>query len=187
MQLIENAFTMMSYSNFDSNEYKNLLKRKLDLLSGNRKYLLDVGDLRKKSPMKIESVIIMDSSGNQKFNFLSNEDIIVKISCQTKLELTNIVVGIGIYNDQKLHISGPNTKHYNKKISHVSKSLDIDFIIKKNQITDGAFLLTISIHDEDSLKPYDIHEQSYAFSIKKSSNGVLGPIMLDCGWKIKYS
>jgi len=138
---------------------------------------------RPKKAAKITRVTFLDKNGKPKNVFGTGEDIIAKIHYQSNKKILKPVVGIAIYTQGGIHLTGPNTRTSHHLIDKMEGKGSLDFVIKNNPFYSGTYALTVALYDWECVHPYDIKDRAYQFKIFSKEENQLGTIKLNHLWK----
>lgn len=169
-------------------KYQNLLKKKMILIK--RLDLLQKFTKKKRADSNIEIVNVRFLNSNKKEVrvFKTGEKFIIEIEYNAKSEVKYPVFGVGIYRDDGIHITGPNTKFHNFKINSIKGKGKVYYQIDELPFLEGKYLVTIAIHPYNSFFPYDLHDRIYSFEVKQPKEiKDYGIIHVNAKWKIKLN
>ena len=80
-----------------------------------------------------------------------------------------VTLGLAIYDEESVNISGPNSKKEKLFIRPNEKMQDFIFSVEKNPLNKGAFNVTVGLFDEDNITTYDYWIDAITFNVISES------------------
>jgi ABC-type polysaccharide/polyol phosphate transport system ATPase subunit len=105
---------------------------------------------------------------SESYIFQTGQKFIAKIKYKANQKIEKPVFGVAIYKDD-IHITGPNTKLCETTIDFIDGEGEIDFIVDKLPLLDGAYKFSAAIYDDSCQHPYDHQHCTHEFEIKNLS------------------
>jgi lipopolysaccharide transport system ATP-binding protein len=97
--------------------------------------------------------------------------------------ITQPVFGIALYHEGGLWLSGPNNRFDQVSIPEVVGEGVVDYTIADLPLLNGRYVLSVAVHDESMLHPYDYHDRSYRLVVQGTGIGEhFGVIALPGQW-----
>ncbi len=140
---------------------------------------------RKNSDVKIISVRFLGLNDNETNRFRPGSKFTIEINYNAFKKVNNPVFGIGIFEDDGTHITGPNTKFHNFKIDFIKGKGKVYYTIDSLPLLEGNYLVTVAIHPYNNFTPYDVHTKLYNFKVIKNHIPDFGTFYIKAHWRIK--
>lgn len=123
----------------------------------------------------IEKVEFLDKEDSKKKSFDKNEDIVIEITYKTHIRTENPIFGINIFNSQDLvnPVFAVNSAQPEKLLKDTvfdKNDLAKLRVVVNNQFTNGSYLITPAVADENATVIYDKINHVKAFNSKKTLN-----------------
>jgi ABC-type polysaccharide/polyol phosphate transport system ATPase subunit len=133
--------------------------------------------------VEITAVRMKDSSGEAKWLFHEDDDVLIEVDYVIHKSIDELVFGVGILRADGVAVHGTNTD-----IDDVSAPLpaseELEFPLKGTYCFDinrlglvaDSYFLDLAIHKSDGT-PYDYHHRQYQFSVRSSAqhHGIYNP------------
>ena len=145
-------------------------------VSGNNQY--------QKKKVVIEKVRFLNEFNKETNVFHTFEPFCIEIRYNAFERIEKPVFGIGLFDEDGFHITGPNTKFQNYNVGPISGRGVIYYKIDKLPLLRGHFYITVTIHSQDSFAPYDIRNRIDSFTVKSHLKD-LGKLFIDSRWEHK--
>lgn len=100
------------------------------------------------------------------YYFKTGDKFTARIHYYANKEIKNPVIGIAIYRDDNIHITGPNTKASRFKIKRIYKKGSIDYIMKDFPLKNGHYLFSVGIFNWKNTRMYDFCDKEFSFRVK---------------------
>lgn len=131
---------------------------------------------------KILEVKLLDENNQERYIYKTGEDLNVKIIYETKKNIEEPVIGIGVFRNDGIHCYGTNTN-----IDHVSGTTlrskgTIICNIKNNNLIPGEYKLDVAIHTREGFD-YDYYKEVKSFRMYSDIQDV-GIARLEHTWNI---
>jgi lipopolysaccharide transport system ATP-binding protein len=121
---------------------------------------------------------------NESYIFQTGQKFIARIKYKTNQRIEKPVFGVAIYKDN-IHITGPNTQFSKMEIDFIDGEGEIDFIVDKLPLLDGAYKFSASIYDDSCQHPYDHQHCIHGFEIRNLSAKNYGIVDIQGQWLSK--
>ena len=130
----------------------------------------------------IESIYCLDSNGEEKEEFYSDEAISILIEYSAEKDISDAVIGIAVYREDQTYIYGTNTLiDYAKPVMLKERgTVRIDF--QNFPLNAGSYLLDFAFHRPDGFN-YDFWKDACHVIIKNRCNEV-GIVSIQHNWTI---
>ncbi len=115
--------------------------------------------------MEITGVRLIDSTGQERTSFKTNELMIVEMAYQAHRPITEPEFGLAIFHQNGTHITGPNSRVGRLKTGIVTGSGVVRYHIERLPLLPGRYRLTAAIHDSRYLMAHDYHKEAYSFEV----------------------
>jgi ABC-type polysaccharide/polyol phosphate transport system ATPase subunit len=133
--------------------------------------------------VEITNVTISGPNGEAGHVFQSGESI------QVRMEITDFVFGLGLFNADNVCVYGTNTNLEEFQPTEIDGNAIVTFTIDKLDLVEGTYRLDLAAHKTDGY-PYDYHRLLYTFRVKSRIRDV-GIYRPDHSWSfeggIKFS
>ncbi len=163
------------YDNMSDEEKR--MQNDVDVISS------EVEKSESKKVAEITKVEFLDKGGKEKNVFQTGDDIVARIFYSAKKKIEKPVFGIAIHTQDKIHITGPNTKSSKFVIDFIEGVGSIDFEIKDNPFLTGSYLFTAALFNWECVTPFDFKDKKYSFKILSPLENQGGIIQLKNLWK----
>lgn len=137
--------------------------------------------------VEITNVYFLDEQEEARNEFVMGEKMIIRIEYFAHDRIDNPVFGLGIFRDDGIHITGPNTKFSDFRIDFIKGRGSIDFITDALPLLPGNYDISVAIHTyEDEANQYDFFHRLFKFKVvngaKKEKYGI---VFMPHRWKIR--
>jgi len=132
---------------------------------------------------RITKVEFLDGEKRKKHSFSTGEAIVIRIRYKTKEKIEEPMIGLAIFNQDGIQISGPNSISSGLKLDHIDGEGHVDYVILQNPFFSGVYYLTVAIHDKYGAVSYDFKEKAYAFNVISKEKNQYGILKLDHRWE----
>ncbi|MEE9174718.1 MAG: ABC transporter ATP-binding protein [Thermodesulfobacteriota bacterium] len=130
----------------------------------------------------ITDVKFFDKFGNENRKFNSRDPMKIKIYYKATAIVKNPIFGIAIYSENDVLCYGTNTYLKDFTIDSIAGDGYIDLDIKKLNMLEGKYLLTVAVHSLEHT--YDWLDKQFSFNVIKSGQDD-GLFDIPCRWKVK--
>jgi ABC-type polysaccharide/polyol phosphate transport system ATPase subunit len=103
--------------------------------------------------------------------FHSGDPLTVRVRLHTPVEMTDFVVGIGIFNAEGVCCFGTNTTIEEYASVRMLGDAQAEFQIESLDLVEGTYKLDVAVHKFDGY-PYDYHRLLYTFRVKSRTKDV---------------
>ena len=135
--------------------------------------------------IRVTSVDFLDVQGVAVQVLCTGDPLTIRLYyCATEL-VEHPVFGIGLYRDDDLHVTGPNTKISNMIIPVASGESYVDYVIDHLPLMAGRYELTVAVYDETLSHQFDGLHRAYSFSVQpRTVWDTLGVVHLPARWSL---
>jgi len=121
--------------------------------------------------IEIHNVKMIDSSGNEKYIYTSDESFSIEFDVNAKIEEDDFVFGIGIFNTEGVQCYGTNTFIEDFKSRSISGKGKIKINVPALNLINGSYFLNVAVHKRDGY-PFDYHHFQYTFRVTSTYKDV---------------
>ncbi len=125
---------------------------------------------------------LCNHAGVEKDVYRTGEEMVIKLNYLKHREVSQPVIGIGIFRNDGVHCYGTNTMVDGNEKVKLNNSGIIEFVINKNNLLEGEYSLDIAIHSEDGFA-YDFIKEAKSFRVYSVLSDI-GITRLDHEWII---
>lgn len=119
--------------------------------------------------VEITAVSFFDAAGIERRVFESGEPWGVRLYYRAAKRVERPVFGMAIHRDDGVHVCGPNTYFYGLEIPFVEGEGAVSYRVPALPLQDGAYLVSVSSHNEADTVMYDFHDRLYPFKVSRFS------------------
>jgi hypothetical protein len=130
--------------------------------------------------VEITAVEITGADASERRVYHPNDSMRISISYQVHAAQSDLVFGVGIHRADGLNVFGTNTSIDRVELPGLTSGGEIDCVIDRLGLLDGAYVLDVAAHRADGY-PFDYHKSAVHFSIR-SDNRVVGVISPQRSW-----
>lgn len=130
--------------------------------------------------VKISRVTVLDSTKNERNEFLNTEPISIKIEYENTGKIEKSVVGVAIYRDDKVHMYGTNTLIDNATELPLKEKGVITLSIERLPVNAGNYIFDVAFHKPDGFN-YDFWRDAFRLRID-NVKGEVGEISVVHSW-----
>ena len=130
----------------------------------------------------MQSVQVLDSAGNERFDYAPNEPFTVRIRYTAERPLPDSVVGLAIYKTDQTFMYGTNTLIDTSRPVRLQKQGTIDLVIDSLPVANGSYTIDLALHRPDGFN-YDFWREICTLRIADRITPP-GLIYLPHHWKI---
>ncbi|MFB3894664.1 MAG: Wzt carbohydrate-binding domain-containing protein, partial [bacterium] len=132
-------------------------------------------------------VRIFDAQQQERYIFLPGEQIEIELEYIAHRPIPNPYFGIGIDTEDKIYITGGNTKIKNMPVGTISGKGKLRIVYPKLNVTGGKFLVTAGIfRDPDNQdSAYDYYMNCASFFVDSSELRDEGVVFSPQTWEFK--
>ena len=131
--------------------------------------------------VSIEKIRLLNKNNQECSVFHTFDELIIEIVYNSVKEIKNPVFGIGIYDEDGFHISGPNTKFHNFNIKSINGRGYVRYRVPRLPLLDGKYYVSCAIHSRDSFKPFDIRNRTEMFDVRSQIKD-MGKLFIESEW-----
>lgn len=133
--------------------------------------------------IELQKFYFSDEQGLSTNIFQYNNDIAINMELKNveQLPQEKVVIGIAIYDENGVLLSGPNSKLDGVVLSTIKDTEFVKIIMKKPPFLSGKFFLTLAVYDYECLDPFIHMEKCFEFTMINERNEI-GTIGLECEW-----
>jgi hypothetical protein len=114
---------------------------------------------------EITAVEIVGEDGRPAHVFYSGERVEIRLAVKAAKPITDVVVGVGIFNVDGVCAFGTNTNIEELKADRLEGEGQATFIVDALDLVAGTYKLDVALHKLDGF-PYDYHRLLYSFRVK---------------------
>lgn len=134
--------------------------------------------------LEITRVQLLDATGEECTSFRTYEPLTIRLHYMAHELIKEPVFGIGIYTENGLWISGPNTGFDGLTIDRADGAGIIDYTIPSLPLLTGRYSVSTAVVDSSQTHIYDMHDRLYNLVVH--SDGArerYGMLALSGGWR----
>ncbi|MGE5341645.1 MAG: ABC transporter ATP-binding protein [Candidatus Omnitrophota bacterium] len=137
---------------------------------------------------EITRLVFLDENGTETDCLKTGGRFRVKMFYHAHSRIQEPVFGIAIYNENGLHITGPNTKGCGPAFSSIEGKGCVEYDVESLPLLPGTYLFTAAIYDITGLQAYDHWEQAWKFHVIESETVMerYGMITIPSQWRINH-
>ena len=113
---------------------------------------------------EITGVELAGVSGTPSHVFASGDPFEIRLRVRAAQPLTDVVVGVGIFNADGVCCYGTNTSVEGAASGELAGEGDVRFAIDRLDLVEGTYKLDVAVHKANGV-PYDYHRQLYTFRV----------------------
>ena len=121
--------------------------------------------------IEITDVTLAGPDGEAGHVFHTGQPLDVRVRFRSPVEMTDFVVGIGIFNAEGVCCYGTNTTLEEYRSVRMLGDAEATFNIESLELVEGTYKLDVAIHKFDGY-PYDYHRLLYTFRVKSRTKDV---------------
>jgi ABC-type polysaccharide/polyol phosphate transport system ATPase subunit len=115
--------------------------------------------------IEITAVQLVGDGGEAGHVFHSGQPFTIKVALRAPVEMTDFVVGVGIFNAEGVCVYGTNTSLEEYRSVRMLGDAEVSFAVESLDLVEGTYKLDVAIHKFDGY-PYDYHRLLYTFRVK---------------------
>jgi ABC-type polysaccharide/polyol phosphate transport system ATPase subunit len=116
--------------------------------------------------IEIVDVELLDASGRAQSVFQTHQPVTIRIHYRARQPVVRPVFGIGLYHENGIWLTGPNTRFDSLEIPSVDGAGAVDYTIADLPLLTGRYLLSVAVYDDTLLHPYDHHDRLYRLVVQ---------------------
>jgi ABC-type polysaccharide/polyol phosphate transport system ATPase subunit len=121
--------------------------------------------------IEITGVQLVGDDGEAGHVFQAGSPLTIRIRMRTPVEMTDFVVGVGIFNAEGVCVYGTNTTLEQYQSVRMLGEAEASFAIERLDLVEGTYKLDVAVHKFDGY-PYDYHRLLYTFRVKSRTKDV---------------
>jgi ABC-type polysaccharide/polyol phosphate transport system ATPase subunit len=121
--------------------------------------------------VEITGVQLLGGNGESGHVFHTGEPVTINVRMRAPVEVTDFVVGVGIFNAEGICVYGTNTSLDEYRSVRMLGDAEASFAIETLDLVEGTYKLDVAIHKFDGY-PYDYHRLLYTFRVKSRTKDV---------------
>lgn len=129
----------------------------------------------------INKVHFSDAAGLVKNVFDIESDVVINLELNAKEAFSDTVLGLAIYDEKGVHVSGPNSKQDGIVIKQIAGTKNVRIILRELPLLQGTYFLTLAIYDYECKDPFDFRDKHYKFSVVNNREEY-GIVKINCEW-----
>ncbi|MGQ0601490.1 MAG: ABC transporter ATP-binding protein, partial [Anaerolineales bacterium] len=115
--------------------------------------------------IEITGVRLTDEAGHDKAIFETHDPLVIQSEYCARESGPPPVFGVGVHRQDGLHITGPNTGLAEFDLPRLHGRGVVTCHIPKLPLLEGAFAVSVSVHDQADTEMYDFHDRLYLFRV----------------------
>ena len=115
--------------------------------------------------IEIKRVRILNNQNNEQQVFHTGESMLVQIEYNAHQQIDALEVGIALYRQDGIHITGPNTALDGLDIKIQPGAGGVIYTIPSIPFMEGLYQISVSLVNREGNKMLDYHDHEYAFRI----------------------
>jgi hypothetical protein len=126
--------------------------------------------------VEIVAVDLLDRDRRPAHLFRSGDPVEVRLRLRAHRHVTDLVVGVGVFNADGVCCYGTNTQIEGATSAEMSGDGEVGFAIDRLDLVDGTYKVDVAVHRKDGV-PYDYHRLLYTLRVVSSSKetGIFRP------------
>ncbi len=143
-------------------------------------------DDRGKSDFFLSGVRFQRGDGSDTEIFDIGEDIIIKAFVTAKKKVDRPVFGAIVYSETGIYLGGFNTLVTGQAPPSMEGAWEVEYRLE-GIFLEGAYYVTLSLHDETGKVIYDLHDRAYSFVIRAEARALpySGQVRVPCSWNFR--
>jgi ABC-type polysaccharide/polyol phosphate transport system ATPase subunit len=121
--------------------------------------------------IEITGVQLVGDDGEAGHVFQTGSALTIRIRMRAPVEMTDFVVGVGIFNAEGVCVYGTNTTLEQYQSVRMLGEAEASFAIERLDLVEGTYKLDVAVHKFDGY-PYDYHRLLYTFRVKSRTKDV---------------
>jgi ABC-type polysaccharide/polyol phosphate transport system ATPase subunit len=121
--------------------------------------------------IEITDVSLAGPAGDAGRVFHTGEPMSIRVRLHTPVEMTDFVMGVGIFNAEGICVYGTNTSLEEYRSVRMLGEAEATFAIESLDLVEGTYKLDVAVHKFDGY-PYDYHRLLYTFRVKSRMKDV---------------
>ena len=114
---------------------------------------------------EVDGVEFLRADGRPAETMVTRDPLTIRIRYRAPAPIPHPVVGLAIYTEGGIHLTGPNTKMCGFPIDRLEGQGAIDYRIERLPLLPGRYLVSASIYDRDLVMPFDHRDRFAAFTV----------------------
>ena len=116
---------------------------------------------------------------------VTRDPLTIRIRYRAPAPIPHPVIGLAIYTEGGILLTGPNTKMCGFPIDRLEGQGAIDYRIERLPLLPGRYLVSASIYDDDLVMPFDHRDRFAAFTVIEGGTGErFGLLELAARWAL---
>jgi ABC-type polysaccharide/polyol phosphate transport system ATPase subunit len=121
--------------------------------------------------IEITGVRLVGEGGEAGHVFHTGRPLTIQVRMRAPVEMTDFVVGVGIFNAEGVCVYGTNTSLEEYRSVRMLGEAEASFAIESLDLVEGTYKLDVAVHKFDGY-PYDYHRLLYTFRVKSRTKDV---------------
>jgi ABC-type polysaccharide/polyol phosphate transport system ATPase subunit len=121
--------------------------------------------------IEITAVTLLGPGGEAGHVFHTGEPMSIRVGLRAPVEMTDFVMGVGIFNAEGVCVYGTNTTLEEYRSVRMLGDAEAAFAIDSLDLVEGTYKLDVAVHKFDGY-PYDYHRLLYTFRVKSRTKDV---------------
>ncbi|EFO81261.1 ABC transporter related protein [Oscillochloris trichoides DG-6] len=115
--------------------------------------------------VEITNVQLLDAAGMEQATFHSHQSLTIRVHYHAHQPIQGPVFGVGIYTENGIWLTGPNTGFDQFQIGRIEGSGSIDYTIPNLPLLTGHYRISAAVVDSSQLHTYDHHDRIYSLVV----------------------
>lgn len=134
--------------------------------------------------IQVKRIEFINEKGESKGLIGTGDCLTIRTYFKASKKVNQPIVGLAIYREDGVHITGPNTKTSHFQIGTLFGEGSIDYRIDNVPLLAGNYLVTIGIFDKDMSFAYDFIDKGAAFTVAPNYENQFGLISSKGIWSL---
>jgi hypothetical protein len=120
--------------------------------------------------MRVDEVEFLDAFGAARPVAATGEPLVVRIHFTASRPIKEPVFGLGFRHEMGQTVAGPNTRFGQQATGTLDGRGYIDYVLDRNPLMPGDWLLSVAIVDEHMLHTYDQRDEAFPLHVQPGSS-----------------
>ncbi|MFQ5427981.1 MAG: ABC transporter ATP-binding protein [Thermodesulfobacteriota bacterium] len=144
------------------------------------------GDQGESKMVSLSNVAFYNEEANETAIFGVGQTIVIKADITASIKVDNPVFGAIVYSETGIYLGGFNTLTTKSAPPSLEGQWKVEYHIE-GIFLEGAYFVTLAIHDETGNIIYDLHDRVYSFVVRAASASLpySGQVRIPCTWNFR--
>ncbi|WP_129631461.1 ABC transporter ATP-binding protein [Candidatus Oscillochloris fontis] len=134
--------------------------------------------------VEITGVQLLDAAGLERASFHTHQNLTIRIHYHAHQPIQGPVFGVGIYLENGIWLTGPNTGFDQFQIGMIEGTGSIDYSIPNLPLLTGHYRISAAVVDSTQLHTYDHHDRIYSLVVhSNNARERYGIFSIPGGWQ----